>query len=176
MSRRKADYVRLRGIKPTRLAPRDVNQITLDIWREHSRRLGSSFGADQPYGVSKNEDAKNFLRREVYALGLVLKTKPQRWNLSKLLVKERSHATTRRDVLGQNIFHDLLMSIYEDDSQISRQERWTMAKELEYAYRHSIPPEFLCGFIYQSGGRKNLLKKLDADYIEPAFRSDEAVE
>lgn len=45
-----------------------------------------------------------------------------------------------------------------------------MAKELEYALRHSVPPEFLCGFLYQSGGRKTLLKKLEAGYKEPAFR------
>ena len=71
-----------------------------------------------------------------------------------------------------NIFHALFLGLYEEDTQISRQERAQMAKELLYADRHNVPPEYLCGFLYQSGGRKKLDEKLnESGYLEPAFSS-----
>ena len=167
------EYVRIHADKPgVTLSSRDLEKQVVEIWREHGRRLQRAFMKSHKHGLSKNEDAKNFLRREIYALGLRLKARPPSWNLCEVLVGLRKHQTTRRDVIGLNIFHDLLMVVYDEDDQISRQERWIMAKEMEYAHRHSVPPEFLCGFLYQSGGRKNLLEKLKDDYIEPVFRGD----
>ena len=62
------------------------------------------------------------------------------------------------------------MSVYEDDSQISRQERWLMARELEYAHRHNVPSALLAGFLLQSGLRTDIPAKIKSGYIEPAFR------
>ena len=169
--KKKAGYIRGFELDPTAPLKRShVEKLLLAIWDEHSARLRSSFAATQEYGLSKNEDAKNFLRREVYALGLALQRSPPTWNVAELITSSRAHQTTRADVLKNNVFQALFMGIYNEDDQISRQERWVMARELEYAARHNVPPEFLCGFVYQSGGRKNLLKKLGADYRERAFR------
>ncbi|WP_162888222.1 hypothetical protein [Sphingomonas mesophila] len=149
---------------------KQVDEALLSIWREHSDRLSSSFAATQEFGLSKNEDAKNFLRREIYALGLAIRRSPPEWNVAELIASSRAHQTTRFEVLENQLFHALFMGVYDEDALIKRQERWLMAKELEYALRHSVPPEFLCGFLYQSGGRKNLLKKLEANYREPWFQ------
>lgn len=162
-----------RAFKPRPVRPlkrKVVDDALLAIWREFEARLPSAYAADQKFGLSKNEDAKNFLRREVYALGRALQNSPPKWDVAELVASSRVHRTTRIEALEGRVFHALLMGVYHEDSLIKRQERWSMAKELEYADRHDVPPEHLCGFLYQSGGRSNLLKKLAAGYREPAFR------
>lgn len=150
------------------LRRKDVERVVLAIWNEHSHRLTSRFHAG-PYQPTKNESAKDFLRREIYALGAhLLRWSPASSVMEELVDKIRS-ARTRPDKRG-DVFHALLMCMYEDDSVISRQERWLMAKELAYAHRHRIPPELVCGFLYQSGPRTEMPKKIKAGYIEPAFR------
>lgn len=164
-------YVRTFELSPTSpLLRRQVYKTLTAIWDEHSSRLSDEFVEKQrKFGLSKNEDAKNFLRREIYALGLALLAAPPNWKVADLVASVRVNPVTRPGALENRVFHALIMGVYNDDSQINRQERWTMTRELEYALRHHVPPHFLCGFLYQSGGRKNLLKKLAAGYIEPGF-------
>ncbi|GAB5351628.1 hypothetical protein [Qipengyuania sp. 483] len=168
MAKKKRAFERNFDLKSEKcLRRKDAEQALRNIWDEHTRRLGSSFLVG-PYEPTKNDSAKNFLRREVYALGLKILSCPStNWATEDFLAKVRPNLN-RPDKLG-NVFHDLLMSIYNDDSQISRQERHLMARELEYARRHAIPPELLCGFLYQSGPRTEIRKKLEAGYLEAAF-------
>lgn len=152
---------------PKKIKRKDAEQSVLNIWREYSRRLTSDFHVGA-FDQTKNESAKNFLRREIYALGLtILQSEPTSWGAEDILRSVRTR-TNRPDKLG-HVFHDLLMSVYEDDSTISRQERHLMAREIEYARRHGISPELLCGFLYQSGPRTQIAKKLKANYREPGF-------
>ena len=163
MTGRKTGYRRpfdMRSAK--RLNRAQVNEALVCIWREHDYRLSSSYAGKQPFGLSKNEAAKNFLRREIYALGLALMRSPPSWDVSELVASGRARRTTRIDVLEDRIFHALFMGVYDEDTLIKRQERWSMTRELEYAHRHGVPPEYLCGFLYQSGGRSGLLEKLKA--------------
>lgn len=169
--RKKSSYHRRFGARSGPLARREVFQILTEIWKEHDRRRSSSFVAEQEFNMSKNEDAKNFLRREIYALGLFLTENPTKWDLTQLISDMRATKSTKEDSVRDRIFHLLLMGLFEEDSVISRQERWSMSRELEYARRHEIPPELICGFIFQSGGRSRLNDKLKAGFIEPAFRS-----
>lgn len=163
-------YVRTFELSPTSpLTRRQVDKALVAIWDEHSRRTPTKFGENQKFGLNKNEDAKNFLRREIYALGLALQAMPPIWNVTDIVASVRANPVTRPEALENRVFHALFMGVYDDDSQISRQERWTMTRELEYASRHHVPPRFLCGFLYQSGGRKHLLEKLAAGYTEPGF-------
>lgn len=167
---KKTGYVRTFEPSPAKpLTKHQVDQALTAIWDEHSRRVPTSYGAAMEFGLSKNEDAKNFLRREIYALGLVLQAAPPTWKLSELIASARANPVTRPEPLENQVFHALFMGVYDDDSQITRQERWSMTRELQYASLHSVPPRYLCGFLYQSGGRKNLLKKLAAGYMEPGF-------
>ena len=118
----------------------------------------------------KNEAAKYFLRREIYALGLRIYANASRsWSTADLVAQVR--ARINRPDKVDDVFHDLLMSVYDDDSQIDRRERWQYAQELEYARRHHVPPELLCGFLLQSGRQSEVRKKLKEGYIEPAFRN-----
>lgn len=167
---KKPGYVRTFEPLPTKpLTKRQVRQALASIWDEHSERVPASYGASMKFGLSKNEDAKNFLRREIYALGLALQAAPPTWNLAELVASVRANPVTRPEPLENQVFHALFMGVYDDDSQITRQERWLMTRELLYASRHNVPPRDLCGFLYQSGGRRNLLEKLTAGYIEPSF-------
>lgn len=139
------------------------------IWDEYTWRM-SSAAHQGPYKPTKNESGRNFLLREIYALGLhLLSNPPTDWGTKDILGKVRTHLT-RPDKAG-DVFHDLFMSVFDsDEGTISRQERHLMARELEYARRHEVPPELLCGFLYQSGPRTEISRKLAAGYVEPTFR------
>lgn len=138
------------------------------IWSEYTRRLTTSSHAE-PYSRTKSENAKYFLAREVYALGMhIYAYPPKGWTTKDILTKVRSHLN-RPEKTG-DVFHDLLMSVFEDDMQLDRRERWQVAQELEYARRHNIPAELVCGFLLQSGPRSEVPRKLKDDYREPAFR------
>ena len=142
---------------------------TLAIWDEHNRRLKFD-GVNEGFAPTKNENAKNFLRREIYILGReLIRVPPQRWTVADLARSIRPVPLGRDEPLA-HVFHALLMSVYEDDSQISRQERWLMARELEYAHRHNVPSALLAGFLLQSGLRTEIPAKIKSGYIEPAFR------
>lgn len=165
---------------PKRIGARYVRTALTAIDLEHFNRR-SSKAHKEIYEPTKNETRKNFLRREIYALGRALIDSKSNINWTKMLNDHRLKTYTRPDSLD-NIFHilfllfrdeDLNITRQYEDINITRQERSNMAKELLYAHRHSIPEELLVGFIYQSGPRSDLPKKLeDEDYLEPAFRID----
>lgn len=166
MAKAKKVYVRryVPGKKPSKAK---AKAALLEIWAEYERRLKTTWH-DGPYSHSKNEHAKYFLRREVYTLGLAITAEgTSGWSTAEL-VREMRGSVSRPDKLG-GVFHDLLMCVYEDDSQVSRRERSNYAHELEYARRHKVPPELLCGFLLQSGGHGEVSKKLRDNYVEPAF-------
>lgn len=138
------------------------------IWREHARRLEHR-PRDPDYSYTKNENAKYFMMREIYALGRQLMTEKPSFDPEDLVNMRRVRPTTRPEV-SPGPFYALFMAVYKEDHQVSARERWLMARELKYAHRHNIPPELLCGFLLQSGTRKDVNKKLKNDYTEPAFR------
>lgn len=169
--RNRAPYERAFKIDAT--APLKLSQVTKilhAIWDEHSERTRKLWMPDDG-GDTKNESARNFLRREVYALAWCLRNAPPaKWEVKDIYYKNGGR-TTHPEVLD-NMFHALMLCIYESDQGISRQERSLMSQELEYAYRHKIQPELLCGFLYQSTDRKKLGDRLATGFIEPAFRSE----
>ena len=71
------------------------------------------------------------------------------------LLEKFSIKTTRPEAMENN-FHALLWCVYEGEQGYSKQERSLMSLELEYAYRHDVPPELLSGFLYQSTSRRDL--------------------
>ena len=167
MAKKREAYVR-RYAQRGKLTKRLTSEALDAIWAEFEGRLKTSWHTG-PYSQSKNEQAKYFLRREIYALGLaILDASPTGWSTADLVRKIRL-SVSRPDKLG-NVFHDLLMCVYDDDSQVSRRERSNYALEMEYARRHEVRPELLCGFILQSGGHGEISRKLRANYVEPAFR------
>ncbi len=170
MPRGKQAYIRLYKQDCKRpLTQKEMVNIVLSIWSEFANRLRSHSGLSE-FSPTKNENAKNFLRREIYALGLAIqKNQPTTFYPKDLIDKMRLKPTTRTD-FSPGVFHALFMCVYEEDDVISRSERWMMTRELKYAKRHGIPPELLCGFLLQSGTRKDIGRKLESGYIEPAFR------
>ncbi len=159
-----------RGFAVNGIVPLDkdaATEILKDIWDEHSSRKSSE---EKNNGYeTKNESAKNFLRREVYALArCLLKCPPTDWDVKELYLDLRGSTTQPKSL--ENIFHVLISSIYVDDG-VSRQERSLIAQELEYAHRHKVPPKLLCGFLYQSTDRKKIHERLAEGFKEPAFRT-----
>jgi len=149
------------------ISKKSAEQAMHEIWDEYSNRLrtGSHQGS---YSRTKSESAKYFLAREIYALGTyIYRLPPERWSTKDIVAGSRAQIN-RPDKVG-HVFHDLLMSVYQDDMQIDRRERWQVAQELEYARRHDVPVELVCGFLLQSGPRSEVPKKLKSGYIEPGF-------
>ena len=153
----------------TKIKNANLEKILESIWDEHDHRRTAKVN-DEDGSATKNESSRNFLRREVYALGLcLLKSSASPQSVVRLVEKIRASPTTRPEALS-NTFHALLMCVWDTDQAISRQERSLMAMELEYAHRHRTPPELLCGFLYQSTDRKKLGVKLREGFVEPAFQ------
>ncbi len=144
-----------------------IAKIIEEIWDEHSSRRIRKVSPDDA-SDTKNESAKNFLRREIYALGCQILNAPPSWDASDLLEKMECK-TTRPDAL-ENEFHALLVCVYRGEQGLTRQDRSLVSKELKYAYCHRVPPELLCGFLYQSTDRRRLSDRLEKGFIEPAFR------
>ena len=172
----KKNFVYERAFDPTSDKPltrKKVVKAIEAIFGGYERRSGTR-AEGLNYTKTKNEDPKYFLRREIYALGiLMIKNPPESYSPADLVEHMRQRPSTRPDVEPKT-FHALLMCVYKDDDDkgLSRKERWDMAKELSYAYRHDVPPKLLTGFLLQSGKRSEIPKKLKDGYIDPAFRSD----
>ncbi len=73
----------------------------------------------------------------------------------------------RKDVpsLDANLFHWVLVQV--DLQNLTVAARNVMAKQLLYAYRHSIPPYLLEGFLHQTGSPQEISRKLDRSIYEP---------
>ncbi|QFT76011.1 hypothetical protein [Erythrobacter sp. THAF29] len=167
--KKKPTYQRAFQLSEGRIKRTDLPKLIERIGNEYVRRKTAKVSFEDGTDT-KNESAKNFLRREVYALGIaLLHHGPRNWSPRALVESIRKTRTTRPEALS-NVFHALLMSIFETDESINRNERSLIAKELEYAHRHEVPPEFLCGFLYQSTDRKKIGERLRSDFTEPAFR------
>ena len=152
----------------TTLKPRDLEKILFEIFDEHSSRKKRKVSTNDG-SATKNESAKNFLRREIYALGYRIQNSSSGKFDANGLLDAKGRTTTRPEKL-ENVFHALLFFVYEGEQGFPRQERSKLARELEYAHRHRIPPELLCGFLFQSSNRNKLGKLLKSGFIEPAFR------
>lgn len=154
------------------LSKKQVLNALRDIELAYDVRTNTRFREDPGSGFerTKAESAAYFLRREIYALGCHMKKRsPTTYDPQDLIDAMRPKKTTRPDK-EPGVFHALFMAMYDEDTGQSRRDRWWMAQELEYAWRHRVPPELLAGFLLQSGPRKEIIKKIKSGYIEPGFR------
>jgi hypothetical protein len=182
-----SDYVR--PTYPKKIKLYDLIDILTGIEKEYYNRKKSRFIKDHPgLGLSKAETARYFFLREIYDLGIHLQENPPSFSRQELLSKARKHKLRAQEIVDCT-FHMLTMSCFQEDADRpgkssavrlagdyqtpSRQERNTMVRELQYARRHEVPPQFLCGFLLQSKGRTNLRNKLKDGYVEPMFRTDD---
>jgi hypothetical protein len=67
----------------------------------------------------------------------------------------------------KNLFDFVYRLFKSSKVDISRPEKKRSTTELTYAMNHNVPPEYLTGFIAQSGGNLEVLRKLKADKREP---------
>ncbi len=68
-----------------------------------------------------------------------------------------------------NPFYWALTAVCQADYELPRSTKSRFAQELQYAYLHKVPPEFLVGFIYQIGPSRGLQEKIDNGQREPWF-------
>ncbi|MGB5864423.1 MAG: hypothetical protein WBG95_08980 [Sulfitobacter sp.] len=63
----------------------------------------------------------------------------------------------------ENPFYYAFYIAFGNEPQITRHERSKASRQLVYAYRHKVPPHFLIGFIYQTGGSKVIDARLTGE-------------
>lgn len=138
-----------------------VRQL-LDEWKQRKQN---------PEPASPAESAAGYLKRECYRIIIHYVTKGAA-PFFEQVVRRDGRALTSRVKLEQNPFHFGMLALFSDDSVVSRQDRSTFAMQMLYAYRHSVHPKFLIGFIYQAGSKEDIRRKLAEGSIEPGFEDD----
>ncbi|MDO7843769.1 hypothetical protein [Sphingomonas immobilis] len=85
---------------------------------------------------------------------------------------DRDEGRTIRTRFDDNHFHHVMFGlskhIHFGNYSITKWNVSRFAKQLLYAERHEVPPEYLVGFLYQSG----TISEIEAKVDDPNFRED----
>lgn len=105
----------------------------------------------------------SFLKREVYAFVLEnFRTSIEEANLLRFLPEVIARAKRRpphKPSVEANPFHWVFYALAAEGRHLERWEISRFGRELLYAKRHSIPPELLIGFLYQTGTPDQIYRK-----------------
>jgi len=119
-------------------------------------------------GLSPYENANGFLKRECYrVICHFIERRAVRFFES--VIRRDGNALSSVIKIADNPFHYGLTAMLVDQSVMTRNDKSLFSGQMVYAYRHSIPPRLLVGFIYQSGSNAELRRKLKAGTTEPGF-------
>lgn len=110
-------------------------------------------------GLRPFDSANGYLRREAYALIRETKSKRGGANTIRSLV-QRLSTTPETPEYTENPFYWGLLAIDPHRDFLSPQDLSRFAKQLLYADRNGVPPNYLIGFLYQTGGPRDLSHKL----------------
>lgn len=110
-------------------------------------------------GLRPFDSANGYLRREAYALIRETKSRKGGANTIKSLV-QRLSTTPESPEYAENPFYWGLLAIDPHRDFLSAQDLSRFAKQLLYADRNGVPPSYLIGFLYQTGGPRDLSHKL----------------
>jgi hypothetical protein len=146
--------------------------LTDDLETEMGRR----HDADQliPY-----ERADSYLKREVYKFVCFFLEKRKEGILQDILQEARYCRWPTSPTFRNNPFHWAFLALREpaDDKlkprhahHVTRPMVSRYGRQLLYAWRHRVPPEYLIGFLYQSGSPDVVYEKAGrADAFEPWY-------
>ena len=119
---------------------------------------------------SPDESAITFLKKNVYRVGIHLIETEQLDVLRQLFPREASGKNSVPTV-EENPFYWIFRYYFADrPKDMSVQVRNRISKQLNYAYRHRIPPYLLVGFLYILKDPEKISEKEgDPEYVEKWF-------
>lgn len=126
------------------------------------------------------ETANGYLKRAVYAFTQYL-IKSKRIRIIERAIDQAAYfgKNPRSPDIRVNPFYWVLVLMFPndelklvagDDGPMFQQDRNRLGLQLLYAHIHNVPPEYLVGFLNQSGGPKRILARLKACQPEPWFK------
>jgi len=127
---------------------------------------------------SPNDSAVTFIRMNVYRVGIHLIESEQLSVLKDLFPREGLKKNSIPTV-DENPFYWVLRYFFTDiPDDMPVQIRNRTAKQLNYAYRHRIPPYLLVGFLYILKDPENISKKEQnpanvEEWFKRLFRDDD---
>ncbi len=129
---------------------------------EDAKRLYSIKSRTEPHPPFSQK--ASILKRAIYQIGWIALEFGQTERLKEMAEKlnspdNRNTPDARRIPRNapsheENPFYYAFYIAFGNEPQITRHERSKASRQLVYAYRHKVPPHFLIGFIYQTGGSK----------------------
>ena len=132
-------------------------------------RLGTYNGSGDDDFMENPDD---WMVRYTYQLVQSLLRANKEAALEIILIKDKREHRRLESIAHQPYKQALLIvtgwNSRGSSSLMTRQRRMELGNAMIYAHQHSVPPEYVNGFIKQAG-LKRIQKKLDADYVEPGF-------
>lgn len=122
--------------------------------------------------VSPDERAENALRRMSYIVGAQLAHKSTGNRLDKYFRETKRPGPLvhgRAPSAAENPFFSCLHLLMCGEKWMTPSQKSKSAKALLYAYRHKVPPQFLTGFILQTGTNNAAARSANPDRREPWF-------
>lgn len=113
------------------------------------------------------EKPEAFLKREVY--GLVCRyLDAGTEGLLRRAIESEPADFPQSPSFSENPFHWVFQGLRGAESvTLKRYQVSRFGRQLLYARRHRVPPEFLIGFLFQCGSPDAIYKKAGADDVEP---------
>ena len=108
------------------------------------------------------------LKRELYMFGQQIIEEQMTAELMQFA--ERNGARTIGESADGLDLYRWMLTVFPG-SEVSRSEKRRLAHELQYARRHSVPAEYLVGFLYQSGAGAGIYAIVaDEGHVEEWYR------
>jgi hypothetical protein len=156
------------------------NSKSLAEWRKISDEVAALYPSkSEKSGATPFLGKYEAFKRAVYQIGLHCSSDKNARQLKAMAITENKpslgHPGVRR-ILEEspdtetNLFHYVYYLLDDSQNKISRMEKRRGIAQLAYAMMHNVPPEYLTGFIAQSGGDLTVLSKLNADKREPWYK------
>lgn len=141
---------------------------------------------DLPHDLKKSPyyAPSNIIRRSVYEFYILAKRSLKPRLLEEAIddirvahVGEDRARTLRKDIKKEP-YYWILMGLHLDcpEANLRKSEVTRFAQHLNYARRHKVPPEFLVGFLMQTGSSAEVYRRaMDPDMREEWFLAKQAL-
>lgn len=135
-----------------RIAPNPVGDL---------KNLQLVNASTQKVKIPPNYSSLGTLKRYVYAVGVALKHANQVGVVSNFIPEERIIRQNTPDPRTEVFFWLTTAIIAKSKEGLPSSQIWKLSKQLEYAFRHKVPPELVVGFIYLIVNPEDISKKIE---------------
>lgn len=156
------------NVAPRARGPRRPGDLAVSAFETAADDIVERYDArgQEPRGVTPFAWPENQLKRECYNLII----KHTRWGGREIIDIVRKYGCVPESItFNKNKFYWGLLAIDPKGAYILDPQLSKYAKEMIYAWKHLVPPEYLIGFLLQSGNISSLRAKLREGGTEKDF-------